>query len=202
MYKVLPTKKYRKDGLPGESVGAYIISDDIESIDSRLNDFCLDCMSGTFTQLVDESAADDIIQHVIDNMKKRVSDIDYDFENDFDIFYIQKIKIGDKFYVNMMYVEDVDSSCVHDYLQDNGIDHIEYGADINDYDPMYAFLDFINDSDDDITDNLKNTYEEMKNWLIANVKLENTDPENHEEWEKLPDCTLSYSRWIVEYGID
>lgn len=202
MFSVIKTNEYPKIGLPGEHLGGYVIDEsdpnkhDIKTFFELLS---LDGVSGAFTQLMDEKRADDISLEVKNYIENVVIKNGWDEMNE-DCFFVEKILLNGKYYLNFLYQTDFESYGVYEILKKNEIDFVVYGADENDYDPVYTLVEARHNGNTTSKES-DAIYLEMKTWLEKNIKLEETSPSCWND-TNFPDYSLSYARYVCEHGAD
>lgn len=194
MFTLFETTDYPKIGLSGEHLDAFIISRKAEIIKDDLEGISLDCISGAITQLLSDETADLIIEKIKEILYENVPT----YDEDSDSFFVEKIDLHGLSYLNIMFIDDLyENTKIAKLLKEHNIKYYFYGAEYNDYDPLYALKDFYNENPNDTE--LCDLISSMETWLKSNVPLKTTDPN---EWCDDSDYSLSYARHIVEHGID
>lgn len=173
-------------GLPGISLGG-ICSE--ENTKEFIPDVPLDVFFGMATVTMSEKKVDKLISDLKKYLEKNYpTDTS---EQEYYCFIIEKIKLDDEFYLNVISGEQ-DTVTLEEFMEATGLQYYFYGACDSDYDPIEGLYEAKEDNEI-----LEELYEKYKKWLNVNVPVIPVgDPSSWQNHDST-DFALAYAKYFT-----
>lgn len=171
-------------GCPGESLGGFCSDSDPETYIARIS---LDSDFGVITaETMSEAQIDKLISDIKDYIIAEYPT--NKSQQEYYSFVIEKIKLNDEFYLNVISGED-DVENLETFFEGSGYSYLFYGACDSDYEPIEALFEYKEDNK-----KLELLYEKFKEWLNVHVTIPAGNPQT---WPDSDDYSMKYAKYFT-----